>query len=438
MTEGANDDRMADLAKILPLVLKPDAGRTVIRPFQVEDPSEYATAGHSRAQRIVDRILGLSPADLAEEVTAISQSLDERHLNVRATLQRRFDTLEGLTLDKASATPDQALLIGAYFSEEFSFESAALFNPSAVRHPDQSGLAEGDTRLLVSLRGIGEGHVSSVTFRTGVWAADGSVSIDAPSPQAVGPVIESEDMANGERRMRLHCGGARSISETVIFPFLPSQGRGIEDVRLVEFTEDDGTVDYRGTFTAFSGDYLREVLMRTPDFREIEMRGVEGPYARAKGMALFPRKIDGRYFMLGRQDNENLWLMSSDDFYAWDGAKKLMGPAAPWEFIQIGNCGSPIEIDEGWLVLTHGVGSVRNYCVGAALLDKADPSKVLGRLQHPLLAPEGLSRDGYVPNVVYSCGGIVRGRSLLLPYGVADNYSAFATVELDALVAAMT
>ncbi|CAN5135913.1 glycoside hydrolase family 130 protein [soil metagenome] len=428
---------MADLAKILPVLLKPDSARTVIRPFEVEDPSEFAVPGRSRAQRIVERIMGLSASEVKAELQDMRQSLDERHPDVEPTLRRRFEELKGLTLDKATATPDQALLIGAYFSEEFSFESAALFNPSVVRHPDQSGVAPGDTRLVLSLRGIGEGHVSSLTFRTGVWAADGSISIDTPGPSATGPIVESEAMDNGERRVRLRCGGAREISETVIFPFLPSQGRGIEDVRLTEFTEDDGAVDYRGTFTAFSGEVVREVLLRTPDFREIEMRGVEGPYARAKGMALFPRRIGGRYFMLGRQDNENLWLMSSDDFYAWDGGAKLLGPEAPWEFMQIGNCGSPIEIEEGWLVLTHGVGSVRNYSVGACLLDRDDPSKVLGRLKLPLLEPQDQSRDGYVPNVIYSCGGMVRGRTLLLPYGVADNYCAFATVELDGLVAAM-
>ena len=429
---------MSPFAKTLPITLKPDAGRTVIRPFSVEDPSDYADPKRSRAQRIVDRVLGLSPSELKFEMPTIGLSLDSRHRDAEAILVRRFQDLEGLTVDKAAVTHEQAVLIGAYFSEEFSFESAALFNPSVVRHPDQSGLPEGDTRILLSLRGIGEGHVSSLTFRIGVWAADGSVSIDAPSPQAVGPTFDSEEMTNGERRVRLHCGGARDISETVIFPFLPSQGRGIEDVRLVEFTDDDGAVDYRGTFTAFSGEAVREVMLRTQDFREIEMRGVEGPYARAKGMALFPRRIGGRYFMLGRQDNENLWLMSSDDPYAWDGAKKLMGPKAPWEFIQIGNCGSPIEIEEGWLVLTHGVGAVRNYCVGACLLDRDDPSKILGRLDRPLLEPEDNSRDGYVPNVIYSCGGMVRGRTLLLPYGVADNYSAFATVELDPLIAAMS
>ena len=429
---------MVDFVTLLPAMLKPDPSRTVIRPFAVEDGSDYADPKRSRAQRITDRIMALTPPELDEELASISKSLDSRHGDVEAVLLRRFDELEGLTLDKDTASHAQAVLIGAYFSEEFSFESAALFNPSAVRHPDQTNLAAGDTRILLSLRGIGEGHVSSLTFRTGVWAADGSVSIDAPSPRAVGPSFDSETMENGERRIRLHCGGAREISETVVFPFLPSQGRGIEDVRLVQFTDDDGTVDYLGTLTAFSGDAVREVMLRTSDFREIEMRGVEGPYARAKGMALFPRKIGGRYFMLGRQDNENLWLMSSDDVYVWDGAKKLLGPEAPWEFIQIGNCGSPIEIEEGWLVLTHGVGTVRNYCIGACLLDKDDPSKVLGRLRKPLLEPQDSDRDGYVPNVVYSCGGIVRARTLLLPYGVADNYSAFATVELDPLIAAMS
>jgi predicted GH43/DUF377 family glycosyl hydrolase len=224
----------------------------------------------------------------------------------------------------------------------------------------------------------------------------------------------------------------------VIYPFVPSQGRGIEDVRMVEFTDDDGTTDYRATYTAFNGTDVRQGLMRTSDFRNFEMRGVRGELYAGKGMALFPRKIGGRYFMLSRQDNENLWLVSSDEFAAWSGGDKIITPKWPWEYIQIGNCGSPIELDEGWLVLTHGVGAVRNYCIGACLLDKNDPSKLLARLEKPLLEPDGDARDGYVPNVVYSCGALLRDRTLLLPYGEADNFATFATVEVDRLLAAMS
>ena len=428
---------MVSLATMLPGILEPDLGRTVIRPFQVEDPAAFADLARSRAQRIVDRILALDEADLQTEIGAISLSLDERHRDVEAVLRRRFEDLEGLTVDRGKVTPDQALLIGAYFSEEFSFESAALFNPSAVRHPDQSGVADGETRFVLSLRGIGEGHVSSLTFRTGVWEASGAVRIDTPSKVAVGPVVERVQGADGEITVHLKCGGARDLSETVIFPFMPSQGRGIEDVRLVEFTHDDGKREVFGTYTAFNGTDVRQAILRTEDFVSFTARGIKGPLHESKGMALFPRRVAGKLMALARYDNENIQLVSSDDLYSWELGEKILGPKWPWEFVQMGNCGSPIEIDAGWLVLTHGVGMVRNYCIGACLLDKDDPSKVLGRLRQPLIAPEDKSRDGYVPNVVYSCGGFVRDRTLLLPYGEADNFSAFATVEIDALLSAM-
>ena len=426
---------MADIANRLPGLLRPDAARTVLRPFIVEDPS---TSDCPRTRRVIDRILGLDDARLRGELQVFADDLENRHRDVDRLLQRRYEELSGLMTDRAPATPDQCKLIGAYFSEEFSFESAALFNPSVVPHPDQSGVEGGGLRILVSLRGVGEGHISSLTFRTGTWGADGAVTMDDPSKYAVGPRIERTEGRHGELIVHLLCDGAQDISENVIYPFMPSQGRGIEDVRLVEFTDDDGAKDYRGTYTAFNGADVRQGLLRTNDFKIFELRGVRGDLYSGKGMALFPRKIDGRYMMLGRQDNENIWLLSSHEFDAWSGGEKIISPQWPWEFIQIGNCGSPIEIDEGWLVLTHGVGVVRNYCIGACLLDKADPSKVLARTSRPLLAPDGGSRDGYVPNVVYSCGALVRDRTLLLPYGVADSFAAFATVKLDELIRAMT
>ncbi len=428
---------MSELAVLLSTLLKPDSSRTVVRPFEVDDPAAFAVEGHTRAQRIIDRVLGLDETTLKAELAAVMQSLVERHRGLEGVFWSRFESLEGVSMDRASVSRDQGLLIGAYFSEEFSFESAALFNPSVVRHPDQSGVEPGATRLLLSLRGIGEGHVSSVTFRTGLWTADGDVIIDAPGRYAVSPRTARSETANGELIITLTCEDADEISELVIYPFMPSQGRGIEDLRLVEFTDDDGALDYRGTYTAFNGADVRQGLMRTTDFKTFEMRGVQGSMYSGKGMALFPRKINGRYMMLGRQDNENIWLLSSDDFYSWSGGEKIIAPRWPWEFIQMGNCGSPIEIDEGWLVLTHGVGPMRNYCVGACLLDKTDPSKILGRLKEPLLAPRGESRDGYVPNVAYSCGALLRERTLLLPYGESDNFASFATVSIDALVAAM-
>ena len=429
---------MTDLAKKLSLTLRPDSSRTVIRPFILGDPDGFVQVGHPRAERIAQRILGLDEAGVKAELKVLKAALDQRHRDPERMLFDILAGVEGLKIDRSVLSHDQALLIGAYFSEEFSFESAALFNPSIVRHPDQSGAGPGDTRFVLSLRGIGEGHISTMTFRTGTWRADGQVDVDTPSAYAVGPYIDRSQSTGDELVVQLSFDRAQDISEAVVYPFLPVQGRGIEDVRMVEFTDDDGTVDYRATYTAFNGADVRQGLMRTSDFNNFEMRGVRGELYAGKGMALFPRKIEGRFFMLSRQDNENLWLVSSDSFSSWSGGEKIITPKWPWEFIQIGNCGSPIELDEGWLVLTHGVGVVRNYCVGACLLDKKDPSKLLARLENPLLEPEGAARDGYVPNVVYSCGAILRDRTLLLPYGVADNYATFATVKVDALLAAMS
>jgi predicted GH43/DUF377 family glycosyl hydrolase len=223
----------------------------------------------------------------------------------------------------------------------------------------------------------------------------------------------------------------------VIFPTTDSQRQGIEDMRLVWFVEDDGTQELYGTYTAYDGRTARSELMHGSDPRRFSMRPLKGAFAGSKGMALFPRRIDGRYVMLGRQDNENIWLLTSDDIYSWDHGEKLIAPEYDWEFIQVGNCGSPIEIDEGWLLLTHGVGLARSYCIGACLLDRHDPSKVLARMSRPLLRPGLKTRDGYVPNVVYSCGGMVHDRTLLLPYGIADTLTSFASVPLADLLAAM-
>lgn len=429
---------MREIVKKLTPVLKPDSSRTVIRPFLLSDPDGFAKIGHPRAERIAQRILSLDKAGIRAELKLLRAALDGRHREPDRILFDILAGVDGLKIDRSVLSHDQSLLMGAYFSEEFSFESAALFNPSIVRHPDQTGVGEGDTRFVLSLRGIGEGHISSLTFRTGTWTADGGVEVDTPSSHAVGPYIDMSQSDHGQLIVELSFDRAEDISESVVYPFMPSQGRGIEDVRMVEFTDDDGTVDYRATYTAFNGSDVRQGLMRTSDFRNFEMRGVQGELYAGKGMALFPRKIDGRFFMLSRQDNENLWLVSSDSFASWSGGEKIITPKWPWEYIQIGNCGSPIELNEGWLVLTHGVGVVRNYCVGACLLDKKDPTKILARLEKPLLEPEGAARDGYVPNVVYSCGAIVRDRTLLLPYGVADNFATFATIDIDAMLAAMS
>ena len=307
---------MANLVKRLPEFLRPDAARTVLRPFVIEDP---ATSDSPRTQRVIDRILALSDAQLRDQLHLLVAGLEDRHPDVDRVLQRRYEELSSLMTARVAVTADQRKLVAAYFIEEFSFESAALFNPSVVRHPDQSGVEAGGLRILVSLRGIGEGHISSLLFRTGTWGANGAVTMDEPSKYAVGPRVERTEGREGELIVHLACDGAQEISETVIYPFMPSQGRGIEDVRLVEFTDDGGAKDYRATYTAFNGAEVRQALLRTNDFKTFEARGVRGDLYRGKGMALFPRKIDGRFMMLGRQDNENIWLLSSDEFDAWSG-----------------------------------------------------------------------------------------------------------------------
>lgn len=418
------------------LLLRPDPARTVLRPFEPSDPPAFADAHHPRSDRIAERILGLSDVDLSAELDHVIASLRHRHHGVDEVLMRRFREVEGLSIDKDAIDHGAALLIGAYFSEEFSFEAAALFNPSMVLHPDQSDLPEGGVRFALSLRGIGEGHVSSVTFRSGRWSPQEGFEIDPPHRTAVTPVIEMPRDLDDPDLIRLRCGGGYDLSEKVLFPIVPRQRQGIEDVRLVRFVEGDGAVTYYGTYTAFSGAAVQQEILTT-DFHDFEMRPVKGPIAGAKGLALFPRRIEGRYAAIARHDSENLWLLTSDDLYDWRDGNRILIPKKPWEYIQIGNCGSPIEIDEGWLLLTHGVGPVRNYCVGACLLDKDDPSRVLARTHRPLLRPRDDQRDGYVPNVIYSCGGIVHDRTLLLPYGVADNFAAFASVNVNDLLAVM-
>ncbi|MGU3390233.1 glycoside hydrolase family 130 protein [Sphingomonas sp. M1A8_2b] len=427
----------SDLVAFSDIQLRPDPSRTVIRPFNVEYPGPFKVDGHPRAERVIDRVLSLTAEERHAERKRVIVSLDERHRDVDDLLLHRFGEVMAVLKDPRPIDHDQQLLIGAYLSEEYSFEAAALFNPSMVLHPEQDGAPADGLRFILSLRGIGEGHVSSVTFRTGSWSQSQGFSIDPASQTAVPPRIEPSDRgAVDGGPTRLQCGGSREVSETVLFPILPSQRQGIEDLRLVRFVDGDA-VHYLGTYTAFSGSEARCELLRGEDFKTFEMQPMRGTVAATKGMALFPRKIDGRYAMLGRQDNENIWYLTSDDLLTWNGGTKIIEPKWPWEFIQMGNCGSPIEIDEGWLVLTHGVGSVRNYCVGAALLDKHDPTKLLARLTDPLIVPSPAERDGYVPNVVYSCGGIVHDRTLLLPYGVADNFASFATVDVGRLVAAM-
>jgi len=358
--------------------------------------------------------------------------MEERHRNADEVFRRRFAEVQD-ELDIGDIDADEALLLGAYFSQEYAFESAALFNPSIARIDDEPASATGGVKFVLSLRGIGEGHISSVTFRTGEWGPDDRLVIDPASPHGVPPRIDR----NQDGWVRLLCDDSQDASETVIFPVLPSQRQGVEDLRLVNFTDHDGVRSIIGTYTAFDGRKVQQEMLRGVDMRTFEMRPLAGAMTGYKGMALFPRRIDGQFVMLGRQDSETIWLLRSDDLYTWERGTPIMAPKYPWEFVQLGNCGSPIEIDEGWLVFTHGVGMVRGYCIGACLLDKADPSRVLARTPSPLLFPSAEQRGGYVPNVTYSCGGLLQGRRILLPYAIGDEYTAFASAQVDDILSVM-
>lgn len=427
------------MMRFLDIMLNPDPARVVLRPFTpADDPLEGPVQCRPRVERVCERVLALGTAELNAELTRVLSSLAQRHLNPRRILRRRFYEMAAEHLRGRSVTPWQQLLIGAYFVEEYSFEAAALFNPSIVLHPCQDGSAEGSIRLLLSLRAVGEGHISSIVFRTAEFTADGQLYVAPAAQRIASPHIERiPGGAPDDPGIQLHSASRDDLSGVVIFPVTFRQRAGLEDLRLVRFTEEDGRCSYIGTYTAFSGEGVRQELLRTTDFITYELNALRGSLSATKGMALFPRRIDGRFAMLGRQDHENIWLLRSNELYEWETGEVIISPRWPWEFIQLGNCGSPIDIDEGWLVITHGVGAVRNYCLGACLLDKLDPSKVLARSTRPLVRPAPNAYDGFVPNVVYSCGAIVWDRTLLLPFGVADTSTSFATVSVDQLLQEM-
>ena len=320
-------------------------------------------------------------------------------------------------------------LVGAYFMSEYSFEAAALFNPSIFSHPDQNGLAVGSRRFVLSIRGVGEGHISSMSFRTGVIDAVGGLSIDPITGLAPAPHIRGRTPKLHGEEVDIVFPSGTKLSECVIFPVTEAQRNGIEDARFVAF-EDAGKTTYFATYTAYSGQAIRSELLETNDFQSFRLSPLNGVAAQNKGMALFPRKIAGRYAMIARQDNENIHLLYSDDIYTWNDGQILLHPRYPWEFVQMGNCGAPIDLGAYWLLLTHGVGAMRRYAIGAALLDKDDPTKVIARSRTPLIQAVGAEREGYVPNVVYTCGAMVHDKWLVLPYGVADTFIRFATIEI--------
>jgi predicted GH43/DUF377 family glycosyl hydrolase len=410
--------------------------RVVIRPFHLG--WQDSNTPSPRARKLVADVLALTEDEVQREYSSMLQEFDDRHWRIEAVFDERFSQVSDPMGIPADISLMRQRLIGAYFCHEYSYAAAALMNPSVVEHPDQTGLKGGAKRFVMSMRAVGEGHISTVAFREGIIEADGTFCLWPEPSIASSAQADPSVNVDTDGLVRIFRHEESTLSGTVIFPVTEAQRGGLEDLRLVRFKHGKGDYEWVGTYTAYSGRDIRSELMRTRDFRTFELEPIHGKAGRNKGMALFPERIGGKYAMLGRQDGKNLFLLYSDKLDTWDDdGELLIEPKYPWEFIQIGNCGSPILCDEGWLVLTHGVGAMRKYSIGALLLDAKDPSKVLGRSVTPLLAARDNDRAGYVPNVVYSCGGMRVGKTLFLPYGLSDSAIGFATARIADVVATL-
>lgn len=425
-----------DSIRHYPLRLVAEPERVVIRPFHIaSEPRDLNPQQLNRTTRIVEAVMAMSEDACADVLTSINADFGARHWQTREIYLERYQRI-ATDLDLRNHLSDvRRQVIGAHFCHEYSYAAAAIMNPSIVPHVDQSGLPQGAQRFLLSLRTVGEGHISSITFREGIIDAQGELSLWPQPPFSMAMV--SDPVEPQQESVVAHLPASAPISGAVVFPFTQAQRNGLEDLRLLQF-EDDSRSIYYGTYTAYSGSSIRSELLETQDFRTISLTPMRGDASKGKGMALFPKRIDGGYAVIGRQDNESLFFMQSDDLYSWNGGQRMLGPKFTWEVVQMGNCGAPIELDEGWLLLTHGVGAMRKYAIGAALLDKKNPCKVLARSTTPLLSPSANSREGYVPNVVYTCGGLKHGDNLLLPYGVADSSVAFALFPLRDLLKSLS
>lgn len=420
------------------LRLHADPSRVVVRPFHI---GWVAASGNgiSRSQRLINEVMEMSPQQTRDQLALVLKDFEARHWQTRRVFMTRYDEIAATHgLDGSELSDEKRQLIGAYFCHEYSYAAAALMNPSAVPHFDQSGMPPGSQRILMSLRAVGEGHISSVAFREGIITSNNELKLAPEPPFATATdAVGSDEEAPPVGPVTVYRHRDSTLSGTVIFPITEAQSKGLEDLRLVQFHHDNGEVEWLGTYTAYNGASIQSELMRTKDFRAFDLVPMTGSASRNKGIALFPRKVNGRYMAYGRQDGENLYLLQTDELTHWDGGELVLKPEHPWEFVQIGNCGAPIEIEEGWLMLTHGVGAMRKYSIGAVLLDKDDPSRVIGRTRQPILAAADQDREGYVPNVVYTCGAMRHGDRLFMPYGIADSSVGFAFVEIAELLKAM-
>ncbi len=468
----------------------PDSKRVIAR--------FYMPGGEERANIIIEKVLAITEQETRFILNQVLINFAQRHRNITRVFEKHCEQVEHvikrLGVNVENLTQGKKLLIGSYFTMEYSIESAAFFNPSIVEDPDQTALVEGEKRVIVSFRATGEGHISSIVFRSGVIDKHNELHFNDPGdlvdiPEAVkkhvydkkvfreklhemniqedliGMVMDQlgDQFIYGELQASIaNCMSNieltsiqkkvisdinwlanshyeitfsldTALSERVIFPISYSERNGIEDARFARFVDNDGSVTYYATYTAYSGFTILPKLIETKDFYHFKIMPINGESAQNKGMALFPRKINDKYVMMSRLNGVSNYIMISDDIHIWQDAMIIQEPLYPWEFIQIGNCGSPVETEKGWLLLTHGVGPMRRYCLGVTLLDLNDPSKVLGRTEEPLLSPIEEEREGYVPNVVYSCGAMVHNDELVIPYAMADYSSAFATVNLQEL-----
>lgn len=466
--------------------------RVLIRPFIPGDSA--------RVVNIIGRALALSEQEIEQQLVEVTEDFGSRHLNLRTFWRRHFDMVKRHVFSGRPLSEARQLYIGALFSGEYALESAALFNPSIVPHPDQTNLAKDELRFILSLRATGEGHISSIEFRTGVVHEDATITVEEPSrfvtapvqnpnptyrktvflhklmemgfenewssawldslptdftlseleiamrrpPHGSGPLPREAQRTSecvrwlAESNYELHFNPSIAVSERIIFPVSSNESNGMEDARFVRLVEDDGLATYYATYTAYNGRAILPQLLETSDFLNFRARTLNGRAVQNKGMALFPRRIHGNYMMISRHDDENLYLMSSDNLHFWSAPQIIRRPSQSWEAVKIGNCGSPIETSIGWLVITHGVGPMRKYSLGALLLDLEDPSKIIAELKEPLLQATGADREGYVPNVVYTCGALVHNGQLILPYGMGDTTTSIATISVDDLVAALT
>jgi predicted GH43/DUF377 family glycosyl hydrolase len=473
--------------KRLPTRFIADQRWVITRPF--------FPGGELRVRNVIQRVDELPDAAVERMLQQVLAGFRDRHPTLDEVFERHYELAVKMTGPPKRDDRPRRLLVGSYFTMEYSIASAALFNPSIVPHPDQTGVPHGSQRFIMSLRATGEGHISSLVFRTGLVSDQGDVQIDSPRrhtrPARLSPdrtyekqlfrrklvemvldrdaidavmnrlpdfftltqlqhAIEQARTADPERfrkqetaegiewlareNYQVSLPPEASISEVVLYPQSDNESRGIEDLRLVPFVDDDGTRTYYGTYSAFNGFRVLPQMMETRDFHSISVHTLNGAAAQNKGMALFPKRIGGHYCMCSRIDGENLYIMYSDMVQFWESAELLQTPKHPWEFTQIGNCGSPLETPEGWLLLTHGVGPMRSYSIGAMLLDLHDPLKVIGHLDEPLLVPTEEEREGYVPNVVYTCGAMIAGPHLIIPYAMSDTTVGIAVVGLKELL----